>query len=141
MINIPQTTFCSRREQTGENRHGSCDDEATKGRHVPERDSSAGFRLAMLDTGRPEQTIDDGGVADAKPPCVALVPMVPAVHWKRVPDQPQFRADFVTQLIATAEYAPQTRSLRRATPADAQAAYRANQQQVSGAGIRTRQII
>jgi hypothetical protein len=51
------------------------------------------------------------------------------------------RADFVTQLIATAEYAPQTRSLQRATPADAQAAYRANQRHADGAGIRTRQIV
>jgi hypothetical protein len=141
LINIQQTTFCSRREQTGENRHGSCDNEVTKGRHVPKRDSSAGFRLAMSDIGRPEQTIDDGGVADAKPPCVALVPVVQPAHWTRVPDQPQSRADFVTQLIATAEYAPQTRSLRRAMPADAQAAYRANRPQVLSAGIRTRQII
>ncbi|MDB5635382.1 MAG: hypothetical protein JWP51_290 [Bradyrhizobium sp.] len=95
----------------------------------------------MLDSGEPEQAVDDGVVADAKPPCVALVPVVPTVHWSHVPDQPLSRADFVTQLIATAEYAPQTRTLRRATPADAQSAYRANQQQVSGAGIRTRQII
>jgi hypothetical protein len=95
----------------------------------------------MLDSGEPEQAVDDGVVAEAKPPCVAVVPVVPTVHWSRVPDQPLSRADFVTQLIATAEYAPQTRTLRRATPADAQSAYRANQQQVSGAGIRTRQII
>jgi RNA polymerase-interacting CarD/CdnL/TRCF family regulator len=32
-------------------------------------------------------------------------------------------ASFVTHLIATAEQAPQTRTLRRATPADALAAY------------------
>jgi hypothetical protein len=44
-------------------------------------------------------------------------------------------------LIATATQVPQTRSLRRATPADAQTAYRANRHQVPGAGIRTRQII
>jgi hypothetical protein len=90
---------------------------------------------------RPEQTPDDGVAADAKPACMALVPVVPTVHWSRVPDQQASRADFITQLIATAEYAPQTRSLRRATPAAAQAAYRANQLQVHGAGIRTRQII
>ena len=34
---------------------------------------------------------------------------------------------FVTHLIATAEHAPQTRSLRRASPADAQTAYSASQ--------------
>jgi hypothetical protein len=95
----------------------------------------------MLSTGRPEQTVDDGVLADAKPACVALVPVIPTVHWSRVPDQQLSRADFVTQLIATAEYAPQTRTLRRATPADAQAAYKAHRHQAQGVGIRTRQII
>jgi hypothetical protein len=95
----------------------------------------------MSSSGRPEQMADEGVVADARPPCVALVPVVPTIHWSRVPDQQMSRADFVTQLIATAEYAPQTRSLRRATPADAQAAYRANQRRAPGAGNRTRQII
>jgi hypothetical protein len=95
----------------------------------------------MLSSGRPEQTVDDGVVADARPPCMALVPVVPTVHWSRVPDQQMSRADFVTHLIATAEHAPQTRSLRRATPADAQSAYRAHQHQAQSPGIRTRQII
>ncbi len=93
----------------------------------------------MLDINRPGQTINDGVVADEKPACVALVPVVSTAHWSRVPEQLRSRADFVTQLIATAEYAPQTRSLRRATPADAQAAYRARRP--TAAGIRTRQII
>jgi hypothetical protein len=70
-----------------------------------------------------------------------LVPVVPALYWSRVPDQQMSRADFVAQLIASAEHAPQTRSLRRASPADAQAAYRAHQRTADGAGIRTRQII
>ena len=39
---------------------------------------------------------------------------------------------FVAQLIATAEQAPQTRSLRRASPADAQTAY--------GASARTERV-
>jgi hypothetical protein len=95
----------------------------------------------MSGTDRPEQPVDDSVLADAKPACVALVPVIPTVDWSRVPDQQMSRADFVTQLIATAEYAPQTRSLRRATPADAQAAYQANRHQAHGAGIRTRQII
>ena len=93
----------------------------------------------MSSNGQPDQTVDDGALAAEKPACVALVPVVPNVHWSHVPDQQMSRADFVTQLIATAEYAPQTRSLRRATPADAQAAYGARQ--VRGAGMRTRQII
>ena len=54
------------------------------------------------------------------------------------------RSTFVTQLIATAEHVPQTRSLRRATPADAQAAYGARRHQVPRApasgpdGIKSR---
>jgi hypothetical protein len=95
----------------------------------------------MLGSGRPEQTVHDGVVADASPACVALVPVVSTVHWSAVPDQQLSRADFVAQLIATAEYVPQTRSLRRATPDVAKAAYQASQHHPLGAGIRTRQII
>jgi hypothetical protein len=72
---------------------------------------------------------------------MALVPVIPTVHWSHVPDQQMSRADFVTHLIATAEHAPQTCSLRRATPSDAQNAYRANQHHAPGAGLRTRQVI
>jgi hypothetical protein len=95
----------------------------------------------MLSSSRPDQTIDDGVFAEANPACVALVPVVSTVHWSAVPDQQLSRADFVAQLIATAEYVPQTRSLRRATPADAQAAYQANRHHAFGTGIRTRQTI
>ena len=94
----------------------------------------------MSGSDRPEQTVDDGVEAEARPACVALVPVIPTVHWSRVPDQQASRADFVAHLIATAEQAPQTRSLRRATPADAQTAYRARQTQPPGVG-RTRQVI
>ncbi|MDO9059868.1 MAG: hypothetical protein Q7U92_12740 [Bradyrhizobium sp.] len=48
---------------------------------------------------------------------------------------------FVAQLLATAEQAPQTRGMRRATAADAQTAYCAGRHPVRAAGIRTRQII
>jgi hypothetical protein len=48
---------------------------------------------------------------------------------------------FVTQLIATADHAPQTRSLRRASFADARTAYRASESPVRALGTRTRQII
>ena len=95
----------------------------------------------MSGSERPEQTVDDGARLDVKPACVALVPVIPTVHWSRVPDQQASRADFVAHLIATAEHAPQTRSLRRATPADAQTAYRARQSQAPDASGRTRQII
>jgi hypothetical protein len=95
----------------------------------------------MSSNGQPDQTAEDGALAAEKPACVALVPVVPTVRWSRVPDQQMSRADFVTQLIATAEYAPQTRSLRRATPADAKVAYEARWHQGQGARSRTRQII
>jgi hypothetical protein len=80
----------------------------------------------MLSDDRPEQTIEDGDLADARPACMALVPVVASAQWSHLPNQPLSRADsnFVTHLIATAEHVPQTCSLRRATPADAQAAYR-----------------
>ena len=95
----------------------------------------------MPGSDRPEQTVEDGVQTDVRPACVALVPVIPTVHWSRVAEQQASRADFVTHLIATAEHAPQTRSLRRATPADAQTAYRARQSRAPSAGGRTRQII
>ena len=95
----------------------------------------------MLSNDQPEQeqALDGGILADAETDCVELVPVIPSVHWSRVPKQLRSRADFVTQLIATAEHVPQTRSFRRATPADAQAAYGPRVAQPSG--IRMRQII
>ncbi|MEW6644511.1 MAG: hypothetical protein AB1586_28680 [Pseudomonadota bacterium] len=56
----------------------------------------------------------------------ALVPLTPtwrdatAILARTRPD-----SGFVTQLIATASHAPQTQSLCRASPQDAQASYRA----------------
>jgi hypothetical protein len=64
--------------------------------------------------------------APAKAASVALVPVVsaprrltPAACGLTRPDP-----SFVTHLIAMAELSPQTRMLRRAAPADVQAAYR-----------------
>ena len=70
---------------------------------------------------------------------VALVPVTQSVRW--LPKGPIARPDpgFVTQLIATADQAPQTRSLRRGSAADAQTAYRASQSRRYGTGFRTRQ--
>jgi hypothetical protein len=78
----------------------------------------------MLSTDRPEHAPDDGVFEDAKPACVALVPVAQEAQWSR----PQVRRappdpTFVAQLIATAEQIPQTRSLRRAATADALSAY------------------
>ena len=97
----------------------------------------------MLDADRPGQTTDDGVLADAKPPCAELVPMVTAAKWSQISSSRLSlpNSTFVAHLIATAEHVPQTRSLRRATPADAQSAYSTNQHRLQGAGIRARQII
>jgi hypothetical protein len=88
----------------------------------------------------------EGGAADAADApsgCVALVPILPSVQWAQAPSPPLTRPDpcFVAQLIATAEQAPQTRTLRRATPADAQAAYRSvtDHNHLSPTGMLTRQ--
>jgi hypothetical protein len=74
---------------------------------------------------------------------MALVPLLPSVQWSQDPSRqpPRPNSIFVTHLIATAEQDPQTRTLRRATPADALTAYTARQHPTQGAGIRTRQII
>ena len=97
----------------------------------------------MSGNDRPEQTVDDGVLADARPACVALVPMVTAAKWSRVSSSQLSLSNstFVAHLIATAQRVPQTRSLRRATPADARTAYCANQHRLHGAGMRARQII
>lgn len=92
---------------------------------------------------RPEQTSDESTVALDIPACVALVPVTAAADRSRIPAQRLSRADFVAQLIATAEQVPQTRGLRRGTSADAKAAYGASRHQagIQLAGIRTRQIV
>lgn len=94
----------------------------------------------MSSTDRPEPAADDG--VETTPACVALVPVIPSAQWSRGPAR-RWRPNsiFVTQLIATAEQAPQTRGLWRATLADAQSAYHAHQGLARSAGSRTRQII
>ena len=96
----------------------------------------------MLSTSPSEPAVENGVILDEKPACVALVPVASAAQWSPGRSQRSLPSSiFVTQLIATAEHMPQTRGLRRATVADAQTAYRANQKPVYGLGGRTRQII
>jgi hypothetical protein len=80
-------------------------------------------------------------VAEARPASVALVPVVTSAQWSHPPDLSRADPTFVTHLIATAEHVPQTCSLRRATPADAQAAYRSVKDHNHSAttGLRTKQ--
>jgi hypothetical protein len=94
----------------------------------------------MLDIDRSDEILDGEFVNLDEPACVELVPVTQSVRWspRRAP-----RPDptFVAQLIATADQAPQTRSLRRASLADAQTAYGASQIRRCDSGFRTRQTI
>lgn len=95
----------------------------------------------MLDTDRSDDILD-GEVLDAgAPACVELVPVTQTVRWspKRAMAQPD--PVFVTHLIATADQAPQTRSLRRASLEDAQTAYGAHPQERRSVARRTRQVV
>jgi hypothetical protein len=94
----------------------------------------------MLEIDRSDEILDGEFVNLDEPACVELVPVTQSVRWspRRAP-----RPDptFVAQLIATADQAPQTRSLRRASLADAQTAYGASQIRRCDSGFRTRQTI
>jgi len=88
-----------------------------------------------------EEIVEDGVFEEVAPPSVALVPCTPSQHSARKFSLPRPDPSFVAQLIATAEQLPQTRNLRRATPADAMNAYRAGQRKAVGAGLQTRQVV
>lgn len=105
------------------------------GSNVPKRD-----RLAMMAIGRPEEIID-AEVVDILTTSVELVPLSARADAK--PKLPLMRPDasFITQLIATAELVPQTRSLRRGSLADAQAAYSPHISERRSVTRRTKQII
>jgi hypothetical protein len=95
----------------------------------------------MLDTERSEDILD-GEVLDADgPACVELVPVTQTVHWSRKATMVRPDPTFLTQLIATAEQVPQTRSLRRASIEDVQTAYGARPQERRSVARRTRQVI
>src|SRR5215470_14855076 len=88
-----------------------------------------------------EQEIVDGVFEDVEPSCVALVPAAAPDELRWVSKLPLPRPDpsFLTQLIATAEQAPQTRTLRRGSTADALSAYGADRRNIPDAGLSTRQ--
>ena len=92
----------------------------------------------MLDIDRSDEILD-GEFVNLDEPARELVP-VTQVHWSSRP-APRPDPTFVAQLIATADRAPQTCGLRRASLADAQTAYGASQILRSGTGFRTRQTI
>ena len=94
----------------------------------------------MTGTERAEVIID-AEVVDIPATSMELVPLSarPDVQ----PIKPLMRPDasFLTQLIATADQAPQTRSLRRGSYADAQAAYGPHTSERRSVTRRTKQII
>jgi hypothetical protein len=94
----------------------------------------------MLDTERSEDILD-GEILDDLPACVALVPVTQTVHWTRKSTAARPDPTFLTQLIATAEQAPQTRSLRRASIEDAQTAYGVHPRERRSVARRTRQVV
>ena len=94
----------------------------------------------MLNVDRSDN-IQDGEFVDLDEPVRAeLIPVTQSVHWSPRP-APRPDPTFLAQLNATADQAPQTRRLRRASLADAQTAYGASQIRRRDAGFRTRQTI
>jgi hypothetical protein len=94
-----------------------------------------------MPTDRTEPAIDEPA-AEAAKPSRALVPLAfterrARRRWYRWAPDPLF----ITHLIAEAEQVPQARRVRRASIADAQAAYRPHQTPAEGVGSRTRQLI
>jgi hypothetical protein len=89
----------------------------------------------------PRKVLEGEVLTGATPTSVELVPVTESLHYVSKQPLPRPDAGFVTQLIATAALAPQTRPLRRGTPADARMAYGAHPQERRGVARRTRQII
>ena len=97
----------------------------------------------LMPTDRTEPATDQSGPSDRKPASRALVPLATFIErrsrrrWYRWSPDPIF----VTHLIAEAQQVPQARRMRRASMADAQAAYRPHQSPTGEVGSRTRQVV
>ncbi|QPF85309.1 hypothetical protein IC762_02955 [Bradyrhizobium genosp. L] len=70
-----------------------------------------------------------------------LVPLAATTQWAPKIPLPHADPSFLTQLIATAAHEPQTRGLRRGSPADAQSAYGPHASERRSVTRRTRQVI
>jgi hypothetical protein len=97
-----------------------------------------------MPTDRTEPAIDEPAASAAKPKPAsrALVPLAfterrARRRWYRWAPDPIF----ITHLIAEAQQVPQARRVRRASIADAQAAYQPHQTPDEGVGSRTRQVV
>ena len=123
------------RERIG--RHAPCETDCNMGLLVPKCDSFRERTPPMSNHDRPDD------VPVLKSASTALVPLVARIErrarrrWYRWAPDPIF----VAHLIAETQQAPQTRRLRRASPADAQSAYKTSQTPTPSAGSRMRQVI
>ena len=95
----------------------------------------------MLGTDRSDIILDGEVLGADEPGCVELVPVTQTVQWSRKSAAARPDPSFVTHLIATADQAPQTRSLRRASIEDAQTAYGVHPQERRSVARRTRQVV
>ena len=77
-----------------------------------------------------QQEIEDGVFEDVEPPCASVVPVTQTFYEAPKLARARPNANYVVQLIATAEQLPQTRNLCRAAPADALSAYSARQRKL-----------
>jgi hypothetical protein len=83
----------------------------------------------------PSQSADAAGTALV--PAAAMIERRSRRRWFRWAPDPIF----VAHLIAQAEQVPQARYMRRASPADAEAAYKPHRVAPQGAGSRMRQVV
>jgi len=82
---------------------------------------------------RSDPALDEGAAPAGNLPSVALVPLSGSAPQERSPD-----ASFVAQLMACAR---ERRRVRRASPADAESAYRLRQVAPSPDGGRTGRVV
>jgi hypothetical protein len=95
-----------------------------------------------MPTNRTEPAIDNTAAGAAEPASRALVPLAfterrARRRWYRWAPDPIF----ITHLIAEAQQVPQARRVRRASLADAQAAYQPRPVPAQNIGSRTRQVV
>jgi hypothetical protein len=98
----------------------------------------------MVNNDRTGPVVDDAAAPAAKPESRALVPLTPFVERRSRKRSYRWAPDptFVTHLIAQSEQVPQARRIRRASLADAQAAYHPQPTSAQGTTTgRTRQVI
>jgi hypothetical protein len=133
LINILETISAGD-PQFGQRRHGSCEVGCIEGTNVPKRDSSAKAVTSLSSSPGPESP--DDIVLDAEPTGSALVPIARPMQRSRNHRCWMPNPIFLTHLIATAERAPQTRELRRASLADARTAYHGRQHPDCGRRMR-----